>query len=334
LSAENLLLISRGPRLSHGSVDIVTSPQQDQEIATVEVVVSYLAQDALDEVKVCYIRRRDGEIGVGIFTSEESWLGGRKNKLLVEAKVILPELSSESSPLLIKKFETDVVNTVHHVGDLNKKVLFQSLLLKGENAGIDVQSVQADTGYIGTSNGDITGVFNTTKSLALLTKNGRVDADIGLLSFNGTRPNLSVLTTNAAVASRISLSSDKGQGGIFHAAVKTHNGQLDVDFPAAPPYSLLTFSGATSNAKAVVSLNPAYEGSFIVQTSNSKPVVNQDETVTDPSGKNRKRSLNIKPLKVLIVGDVHWKDETEPGELKPTGAVSVHTSNADVELNL
>ena len=59
--------------------------------------------------------------------------------MVVEAKVILPELSPEFSPLLIKKFETDVVNTVHHVGDLNKKVLFQSLLLKGENAGIDVQ---------------------------------------------------------------------------------------------------------------------------------------------------------------------------------------------------
>ena len=138
----------------------------------------------------------------------------------------------------------------------------------------------------------------------------------------------------SAVASRISLSSDKGQGGIFHASVNTCNGQLNVDFPAAPPYSLLTFSGATSNGKAVVSLHPAYEGSFFVQTSNSKPVVNHDETVTDPSGRNRERSLNIKPLKKLIVGDVYWKDETEQGEWKPTGAVSVRSSNADVELNL
>ena len=69
MSAENLLLISRGPRLSHGHVEIVTSPQQDQDIATVQVIVGYFEQDVRDEAKVCYIRRGDGEIGVGIFVS-------------------------------------------------------------------------------------------------------------------------------------------------------------------------------------------------------------------------------------------------------------------------
>ena len=53
-------------------------------------------------------------------------------------KVTFPELSDES-PLLIKKFETDVHNTAHRVGDLNEKVFFQSLHLKGSNARIDVQ---------------------------------------------------------------------------------------------------------------------------------------------------------------------------------------------------
>ena len=56
----------------------------------------------------------------------------------ISAKVILPEFPSESSPLLIKKFESDFVDTVHRIGDLNKKVLFQSFLLKGHNAGIRV----------------------------------------------------------------------------------------------------------------------------------------------------------------------------------------------------
>ena len=69
MSAENLLLISRGPRLSCGRVEIVTSPQQDQDVATVQVVVGYFKQDVRDEAKVCYIGRGDGEIGVGIFVS-------------------------------------------------------------------------------------------------------------------------------------------------------------------------------------------------------------------------------------------------------------------------
>ena len=53
-------------------------------------------------------------------------------------KVTFPELSDES-PLLIRKFETDVQDTAHRVRDLNDKVLFQSLLLKGSNGAIDVQ---------------------------------------------------------------------------------------------------------------------------------------------------------------------------------------------------
>jgi hypothetical protein len=53
-------------------------------------------------------------------------------------KVIFPELS-DKSPLLIKKFETDVHNTAHRVGDLKEKILFQSLHLKGSNGRIDVQ---------------------------------------------------------------------------------------------------------------------------------------------------------------------------------------------------
>ena len=63
------------------------------------------------------------------------------NRLHFATKVTFPELSDESpdSPLLIKKFETDVHNAVHRVGDLNEKVLFQSLHLKGSNARIDVQ---------------------------------------------------------------------------------------------------------------------------------------------------------------------------------------------------
>ena len=54
-----------------------------------------------------------------------------------ETKVTFPELSGDS-PLLVKKLETDVHNTAHRVRDLNEKVLFQSLHLKGSNGRIDV----------------------------------------------------------------------------------------------------------------------------------------------------------------------------------------------------
>ena len=48
----------------------------------------------------------------------------------------LPELSS--SPLVIKRFETDLQNTVLKMGDLKDKILFESLSLKATNGDVDV----------------------------------------------------------------------------------------------------------------------------------------------------------------------------------------------------
>ncbi|KAF8802647.1 hypothetical protein BYT27DRAFT_7172708 [Phlegmacium glaucopus] len=333
LSAEALLVLSRGP-MSAGSVEIVTSPQQGQDVATVEVAVSYFREVIRDQAKVCRILRKDRAVGVGIFTPEWPHWRGPQDRLYFATKVILPEASPESSPLLIKKFETDVANTIHRVGDLNKKVLFQSLLLKGSNARIDIESVQADLGIIGTSNAAIRGIFNTSASLSLITSNGQIEADVGLSSINASEPKLSLSTSNGAVTSRISLISDTGLGGSFKAGAVTSNGRLDVDFPAAPPYSLLTFGGTTSNARAVVSLNPAYEGSFILSTSLSTPLINQDRSVIDPSGRNRERSLNIRKAGRVISGEVFWDDATEDSNLKPAGLVSIRSSNARVELDL
>lgn len=113
------------------------------------------------------------------------------------------------------------------------------------------------------------------------------------------------------------------------------NGHLDINFPAAPPNSLLKFIGKTSNAQAAVSLNPAYEGSFLLQTSVSNTGLKHVRSVNDPTGRNRTRSLNIDHAgKELISGKVYWDDGTEQDDSKPAGLVSVRSSNAQVELVL
>lgn len=133
------------------------------------------------------------------------------------------------------------------------------------------------------------------------------------------------------ITSRISLISDKGLGGVFRVSSSTSNGRLDIDFPAAPPDSILEFGGTTSNAGVAVSLNPAYEGRFLLRTSIAKPQINPDESVTDPSGRNRKRSLSInQDGRQAIFGEVFWDDATE---LK-AGTVFLRTSNARIDLNL
>lgn len=142
----------------------------------------------------------------------------------------------------------------------------------------------------------------------------------------------------SAVESSIGLTSDKGIGGSFDVATGTSNGPLDIKFPEAPVNSTLKLYGKTSNAGVSVSLNPAYEGSFLLKTSNIfKPRINEDKNVVDPSGKNRKRSLNIKKAKRKVVfGVVFWEEATEELEevSKPAGTVYLRTSNANVDLNL
>ena len=111
---------------------------------------------------------------------------------------------------------------------------------------------------------------------------------------------------------------------------------MDIEFPDAPPDSILKFGGETSNAGASVSVNPAYEGSFLLHTSSIfKPQINQDKDVVDPSGKNRKRSINIKQAGINVVsGQVIWDDATEKKVSKAAGSVYMHTSNADIDLTL
>ena len=113
---------------------------------------------------------------------------------------------------------------------------------------------------------------------------------------------------------------------------------MDIEFPDAPPDSILKFGGKTSYAGASVFLNPAYEGSFLVHTSNVfKPQIYRDKCAVDPSGKNRKRTLNIyKQAGINVVsGQVFWDDATEQKvSSKPAGSVYMHTSNANIDLNL
>ena len=59
-----------------------------------------------------------------------------------------------------------------------------------------LQSVKAEQGTIKTSNGGISGVYNTSSLLILATTNGRVQTEIGLSSIDGSEPKLVVATTN------------------------------------------------------------------------------------------------------------------------------------------
>lgn len=90
-------------------------------------------------------------------------------------------------------------------------------------------------------------------------------------------------------------------------------------------------------------MHPAYEGRFVLATSNGHSEVHADDGVPDPSGADRERHVSIDVVKGggLAEGRVWWGEEEE--ELKgendgekeeKKGRVFVKTSNAPVDLYL
>ena len=65
VSSDLLFLLARGS-MSGGTVDIMSSPTVSN-VAKVHVTVKYYREDVRDRAKVCLVKRRDGENGVGIF---------------------------------------------------------------------------------------------------------------------------------------------------------------------------------------------------------------------------------------------------------------------------
>ncbi|KDR75472.1 hypothetical protein GALMADRAFT_483435 [Galerina marginata CBS 339.88] len=319
LSSASLFLIARGPQ-SGGAVDITTSSEQAQGSVSFSVVVSYSRQDFRDSSKVCRVVRGNGENGVGIFTPENLNNNGN-GQLNFHTTITLPEVPAGSGPLPVQKLETDVPNTSHSVGDLRQKVSFDAIALFGSNQGINVQSLSAITGIFRTSNGAITGDFDASSALSLLTSNSPIKVNVGLKNDNnGTQSKLVVRTSNSPLQAAINLSSTSG-GGSFGVTTTTSNGQLQVSFPAAPVDSKLQLVASTTNSPAHVSLPPAYEGSFSLSSSPfSAPSLNQLNP-PDPSGRGRQRTVQHYQVGGgQLNGNVSW------GGDRGQGTVSVRTT--------
>ena len=68
LSAANIYLLSRGG-FSSGKVNVITSPEQPKETATIDVVAKYRNEGVLDWAKAFLTSRPQNQKGVGIFVS-------------------------------------------------------------------------------------------------------------------------------------------------------------------------------------------------------------------------------------------------------------------------
>jgi len=325
VSSDILYLLARGP-LASGSVTILDS-EDGRDTVQVDVVVNYHNQNVLDSANVCSLRHGSREKGVGIFTPKV-WEHRARDLLQFNIKVHLPVRHSH---LRINAFETDLPLFRHEVGDLGKTVEFQRLSLMASNQPIIVKSLYANNANISTSNGPITGSFNTSTSLELRTSDSFISANVGLLNEpSGKATELVIATSNGRIDSTISLSSSRSIGGSFNVITDTSNKALSVKYDTSPVDSILRHEAHTSNSAATVSLHSAYEGPFSLQSSNVAPSVIQRHGIKDPSDQGRQRSVNTFSVGGYVAGEVHWGQEK-----KLYGAnVHISSSNSLARLNL
>ena len=124
--------------------------------------------------------------------------------------------------------------------------------------------------------------------------------------------------------------SGEDSSSAFDVVAATSNKPASVSVYSHPNSSPLGLVVKSSNGKATAALHPAFEGEFILRTSNAKPSVSQGDP-KDPSGEDRERNVDISGIiHGITKGRVWWGD----WDAAKKGKVHIFTSNAPVELDL
>ncbi|PBK58817.1 hypothetical protein ARMSODRAFT_967407 [Armillaria solidipes] len=340
LNSETLFLLSQGS-LSSGAINVVTSPTL-KDVVRVDVAIQYYRQKVLDYARICLLQRQEGENGVGVFTPR--WFNNPtyQDRPHFDITITIPEPSSTSASN-IKNFETDVPNFSQSLQDLESRVHFGKISLKGSNMPIQAESLEFDYGKIvtsnapiqinsldavgadvHTSNAPIQGSFAASGSLVLKTSNAPIRVDVDLGDMDATKSTLELTTSNNIIKAGIKLFSPSSD-----VSAHTSNGPLQLKVLESPVDSKVKLDARTSNADAEVWLPPTYEGTYSLSTSHMQPSLRVGE-MSDPAGRGRRRMVKQNTVRRgETVGEVYW-DEHNRGR----GTVLVRSSNGPLSLKL
>ncbi|KAG9017824.1 hypothetical protein FRB95_011312 [Tulasnella sp. JGI-2019a] len=335
--ATTLFFHSEGSN-SQGRLNIVTADPASgvrEDVAVIDIKVKYWNPRAWEDSNVCTMKRADREFGLGIYT--HNWRPWGWKQLEFDVTATLP--ASQARPLILKAIETQLSLFTHVLGDLAQAVFLESVRLRSSNAHTSVKSVSAQSLDVRTSNAPITGSFNVTDRLDLVSSNGHIDVDIRATNDDLQEPIVVKLkTSNARIkATALLLDSEasdiKSKGSGFHILTSTSNNHLDITIPAAPLDSHLTYTGTTSNSPSRLVLPPAFEGKILSRTSNAKSEFHFDSSSSkDPSGQGRSRRFaNEKILRGTFEVETWWGDDRDHTEF---GEAQIHTSNGPVSISL
>ncbi|KIY53048.1 hypothetical protein FISHEDRAFT_33836, partial [Fistulina hepatica ATCC 64428] len=317
--SDALLLLSRGS-LQQGNAQISVG-SGPVDVATISTTIHYSSTEVFDHLGLCSLKRgRDS--GFGIFTPH---LSPDRSQVFIDMELILP---AKDHRYALSSLETDLPNFSQRSFGISNVVDVNTISFKGSNGYINAE-VSAENINLKTSNGLVSGIFNATRELTIVTSNDPVHIDVGLTSKGSEPTHMLLKTSNAYLKAAISCLSVASSEALYDMTAKTSNGHLSLDLPTMPVGAVMMLDAATTNQAADVHLNPAFEGSYSLRTSNAHPEVLEDEDVADPTGEGRTRQLVDRGLsKGICLGQISWDGEEHPS------TVSVKTSNARVTLRV
>ncbi|TDL19372.1 hypothetical protein BD410DRAFT_792189 [Rickenella mellea] len=365
VNSDVLYLLSRGS-LASGDVHVTALDHSGDDVI-VDIVVSYWNDEALERANVCQLERPESECGVGIFTPKgNKWHKKRwdhDDYLKFNVTVLFPT-SGKDSARIINDFGTAMVLFSQRVDDLMDLVHFRKITLLTINSPISATSLHAEMAHLSTINAPISGSFNISSvedetlignvrpqnhedvdieagsepgppmpvsSLRLNTINAGIDADVALYNDVNREPSgFLIRNTNGPITGDVKLYSHQKSGGEFIIDAKSVNQAVNVNVSTQPLESSLKLKASTISAPVTVALAPAYEGDLSLSTFWGDVTVEQDGTVVDPSGKERKRNvyLDVKS-KSKVLGYVSWDEERKEGSF-----VDISSFNAPVAVHL
>jgi len=235
----------------------------------------------------------------------------------------------------LPSFEAELPNFALNMDDISA-FRFGDVSLKSTNSHIKVRGAIANTFNVHSTNGGISGAFNTTNSLTIATTNSPVAVKIGAVNEKSEPPtSVSLRTTNGPIKADVSLisNSSSGTGGTFSVCAHTTNSPIDVVYDHSPVDSFLKFNALSTNSPVRAVLHRAYEGTFALSTTNARAVLDRLPDVEDPSGQGRERSVTTRSSSVgkYISGRVEWVPSSHYDQ---AGSVNIATTNDKITLTL
>ncbi|OCH93526.1 hypothetical protein OBBRIDRAFT_724741 [Obba rivulosa] len=333
LTSDLFYVFSRGI-LTKGSFTFMESPFPEQRDVRVEISMRNTNAAAFEAVTICKLERDTHHIGVGTPLTPPA---AQPEPLDLFVTVTFPR--TRVSPLHIPALEVALPLFTYTIPKVPEDVTFGSVAFTSSNVMILVEvgtlkKLVAEDVTLKTSNGVIWGDFEVSRSIRLETSNALIRTNITAYHDNARQSptEIKMRTSNYAITSDVKLMSTAADttGGSFDVDARTSNGFITLQVPEIPVDSTINVDARTSNKPARVALGPAYEGEFLLRTSNASPSVKRNDRAEDPSGQGRRRRLFVSQVKGNVQGEVLWGDKRREG----TGNVQIRSSNREVVLDL